>query len=216
MAVAVETWDVPDAVAHRSGWLLDQVLEAPRTPALVARYFAGEAAGATFDLLEPGPPHALAAADLLAAGLVAGPLEAPAVRALLDPALGRRLAPLLRAVPEQAELWSARPTALDAAAGADALLREVVGPLAAAALLARKRPRLVPVLDDATTALLELPPGRALAALRAVLQDAGRRDRAERLRPPGLDDAVPTLRLVEVAAWAAASAGRRARTGGAR
>lgn len=211
-------WDVADEAVHRTGWLVDEVLTAPRTPALVARYFDPDAgfAGTTFDLLEPAGGAELGPSDLVAAALLDVPLTAGAVRHLLSPELASGLGRLLRSIPVDADLWSARPAVLDNARQAHELLQEVdgIGPVRAAKLLARKRPRLVPVLDHAAALLLELAPGREWATLRAILLDTGRRERVEGLRPSWLDDRIPLLRLLDVAVWAAASGGRRERTGG--
>jgi hypothetical protein len=216
-AAVADAWTVPEPVVHRTGWLVDQVLAAPRTARLVAAALdpAGEGAGATFDLLEPDDPGVLGAADLLAASLVGAPPSARAVRHLLDAAVARRVSAGLRTVPVTAELWVASDAVLDRAAELWSLLQEAdgIGPVRATKLLARKRPRLVPLLDPAGAALIELTPGSTWAAVRAVLADAGRRDRIESLRPPGCDERIPLLRLFDLAMWTASSAGRRERTG---
>lgn len=216
--VALEdTWRVSEDVVHRTGWLVDQVLAAPRTALLVARALDPSAghAGATFDLLEPNEPDTIGPADLLAVGLVGAPPSAGAVRHLLDPAVARRLTAKLRAVPAAADLWTARPRALDEAAELWSLVQEAdqLGPVRATKLLARKRPRLVPLIEPSGAALLELPAGSHWATVRAVLSDAGRRERVEALRPPGTDERLSLLRLFDLAMWRAASSGRRERTG---
>lgn len=220
MAAAVADdvrWEAAPAAAHRTGWLVEQVLESPRTPHLVAAYFdeAGGAAGASFDLLAPTEPNHLEPGDLLVLGLLGFTLSPNACRTLLSRPFAVTIGASLRAVPAGAQLWAARPTALDAAAAVLTTLCGVdgFGPETAAALLARKRPALVPIVDTAAAGLLELPSGAHWATLRAVLDDAGRRDRIEALRPPGLPAEVPLLRLLEVAVWAAASGGRRERDG---
>ena len=212
-----EPWTVPQDVVHRTGWLVDQVLGAPRTPRLVAQALdpgAGRA-GATFDLLEPNDPGAVGPADLLAAALVGAPASALAVRQLLGPAVAARLASGLAAIPPDVDLWSAPTPVLEAAAGLWSRLQEAdgVGPVRATKLLARKRPRLVPLLDPAGAALLDLPAGGHWATLRAVLADGGRRQRVEALRPPAADGRLPLLRLFDLAVWTAASGGRRERDG---
>lgn len=216
--VAVEdTWRVSEDVVHRSGWLADQVLGAPRTAGLVARALDPDTgpSGATFDLLEPNDPDVVGPADLLAAALVGAPPSALAVRHLLDPAVARRVTARLRVIPTGADLWSARSQALDDAAELWSLFQEAdgVGPVRAVKLLARKRPRLVPLVEPAGADLLELPADGHWATLRAVLSDAGRRERLEALRPPGSDGRLPLLRLFDLAVWTASAGGRRERTG---
>jgi hypothetical protein len=215
--IQATTWDVDDDVVHRTGWLVDQILGAPRTRALVARYFDDENgfAAATFDLLGDTDPATLEPADLLAVSLVDVPLSADAVRHLLDRATNDSLRRALRSVPVDADLWAAKPAALDAATQAWEQLQDAdgIGPVRASKILARKRPRLIPALDLAAMALLEIPDGQVWATLRLVLEDRGRRDRIEALRPEGLDPAVPVLRLLDVAVWSAAAGNRRARCG---
>jgi hypothetical protein len=216
-ATVQDSWEATDEAVHRTGWLVDRVLAAPRTATLVARALdpAADSAGPTFDLLEPNDPDAIGPADLLAVSLVGAPPSALAVRHLLDPAVTRRLTARLRSIPAAAELWSARATALDSASGLWSLLQEAdgVGPVQAVKLLARKRPRLVPLIEPAGAALLELPDGQHWATLRAVLADAGRRDRVEALRPVAADERLPLLRLFDLAVWATAAGGRRERNG---
>lgn len=211
-----EPWTVPQDAVHRTGWLVDRVLAAPRTPRLVAQALdpGTGGAGATFDLLEPNPPDAVGPADLLATGLVGAPPSALAVRHLL----GRAAADLearLQAIPADVDLWSSPGPVLAALAELWSVVQEAdgIGPVRATKLLARKRPRLVPLLEPAGAALLELPPGAHWATLRAVLADAGRRERIEALRPSATDARLPLLRLFDVAVWTAASGGRRERTG---
>jgi len=146
---------------------------------------------------------------------VGAPPTARAVRHLLDPATAPQLTARLRAIPAGTDLWRAPTRVLDEAAALWSLLQEAdgVGPVRATKVLARKRPRLVPLLDPAGAFLLELAPGALWATLRAVLADAGRRDRIEALRPPGADERLPLLRLFDLAIWTAAAAGRRERTG---
>jgi hypothetical protein len=218
MAEVVEqdTWTVAPEVVHRTGWLVDQVLAAPRTATLVARALDPSAgcAGSTFDLLEPNDPDVVGPADLLAASLVGAPPSARAVRHLLDPAGSRRLTAGLRAIPAGVDLWSARPGHLERAAQLWELLQEAdgLGPVRATKLLARKRPRLVPLVEPAGAVLLELPPGSVWATLRGVLDDAGRRGRIEAIRPPAAEG-LALLRLFDLAIWTASSAGRQERTG---
>ena len=216
-AAVDDIWAVSQEAVNRSGWLVDRVLAAPRTAGLVARALDPTAcwAGATFDLLQPNEASRIGPADLLAAALVGAPPSALAVRHLLDPVVARRLDAHLRAIPADVDLWSAPGRVLDAAAELWSALQEAdgIGLVRATKLPARKRPRLVPLLDPTGATLLGLPPGAHWATLRAVLADAGRRSRLEALRPPGAGAHPAPLRLFDLAVWAAAGGGRRDRTG---
>src|SRR5206468_1622972 len=68
-------------------------------------------------------------------------------------------------------------------------------------LLARKRPRLVPVFDSTVKKALTRPPEGFWAALGAALRNERRLATVEALRPAGLTTKVTTLRLLDVAVW---------------
>lgn len=111
---------------------------------------------------------------------------------------------LLCAVDPDTDLWSPdRAQSLDAATELWKWLSHYhdVGPVIAGKLMARKRPRLVPIVDKVVTDTLQAPRGTYWDTIAEVLCDKGRRDQVDALRPDGLTDAVTTLRLFDVAIW---------------
>ena len=133
-----------------------------RSAALVATYFdpASRFAGATFDTLPPNERDRFGASDILAASLLDVPFEPRAVRTLLaDP--DSAFARLLRDVPDDVDLWAATDTQLAAANDLYRAARALpgVGPTRTSKLLARKRLRLLPVMDGVVRAGLGLEPG---------------------------------------------------------
>lgn len=120
---------------------------------------------------------------------------------------------LLEAVPVDRPLWQASDTDLDGVGAAWDLLRRQDGVdwVTAGKLLARKRPRLIPVFDSVIESALQPPPDRFWVTLRAALRDDERRAAVEALRPPGLTMRVSTLRLLDVAIWMRFSEGTNAR-----
>ena len=216
-----DRWLVSGDRSSRVGYAIDALVASPRTTRLVALDLDDStgSTGASFVTLEATDPAVVGAADLFAMGLLGVPVSAAAARSLLSTATSRRIGQLLRSIPETTDLWAARTSTLEAAVRAGEELTAVadLGSVGAGALLARKRPRLVPFLEEPAARLLDLPrPSDPLdpdgwAALRFVLSDADRRARIDALAPAGTPPEVTTLRLLDIAAWASASRGRSGR-----
>ena len=102
-------------------------------------------------------------------------------------------------------------TDADFSAAADRLYDAVdtldgVGRTRTTKLLARKRPRFVPIVDKIVKTALDLPHDWHFQWWRDALADGNRRERIEALRPEGVD--VSSLRLIDVAIWMACSNSR--------
>jgi hypothetical protein len=186
---------------------------APPADRLLAAFFdpASSFAGATFDELPDNDPVQITPSDLVAVTLLDVRFEARAVRELLG---GQReaLSEALRAVPSDVDLWDAGQAHLDAA---DRLYWLVYGlpgvrGTKTSKLLARKRPRLVPIVDSVIRKSLELGEHRR-DELRAALHDADLRDHIEAIRPPSAGPSVSTLRLLDAAVWMRHSQSKNAR-----
>ena len=119
----------------------------------------------------------------------------------------------LAAIPTDRDLWNAEPGALESAVALHHWLISLpgVGPVIASKLLARKRPRLIPIHDKVVLRVLAPPKDRFWATLAVALTEADLRDEIEALRPPGADS-VSLLRLLDVAIWIRYSRSRNART----
>ncbi|MGN9779419.1 DUF6308 family protein [Micromonospora sp. H33] len=85
-----------------------------------------------------------------------------------------------------------------------------LGPVIASKLLARKRPRLVPVHDDVVLRVLAPPENQFWVTLAAALTESALRNEIEALRPTGIDSP-SLLRLLDVAIWTRHSRSRNAR-----
>lgn len=178
---------------------------------LVATYFDPRSrfAGSSFDALAPVEPDSFTPSDLLATGLLDVPFGPRAVRALLEDereALEKQLA----CIPHDVDLWDA--TAEQLAPAYDlwrALKRSLqgmgVGPTRRSKLMARKRPRLVPVVDSTIRAALGIGPhDDSWLVLRQALRDddGALVRRIEELRPAHLSHReVSTLRILDAALW---------------
>jgi Family of unknown function (DUF6308) len=188
-----------------------EVVEAPADQLLVAFYTTGGPfAGSTFDDLPDNPRNEFSASDLLAASLLDVRFEPRAVRALLQARSGA-LAEYLADIPDDVDLWDATKSDLRPAY---ALWAEVekfpgVGDTKTSKLLARKRPRLIPIVDSVIRKALPLGKD-SWVSLRSILQDEQVRARIEEIRPEALAPTISTLRLLDAATWMRYSRSRNA------
>ncbi|MBU8827475.1 DUF6308 family protein [Mycolicibacterium goodii] len=186
-------------------------LEAP-AQLLAAEFFDAEGrfAALTFDALPDNPVGRFSAADLLAVSLLE-PLKPPAVRALLTTRSGE-FTELLQELPADVDLWDATDTHLAAAERCDVALRSLrdVGETRASKLMARKRPRLVPIVDSVIRHALSLG-GEPRRELRECLADPEVRAAVERARPQVAPaEIISTLRLLDAVVWIRHSGSRNA------
>jgi hypothetical protein len=171
-------------------------------------------AATTFDDLGENPPDRFTTDDLLATTLLDMRYRPRAVRAILVDQV-EELTAILKAVPTDVDLWEATDEDLAPAYDLWNALRAGgdlwgVGPTTTSKLMARKRPRLIPIVDSVVRNALELD-GDAWIDLRDALGTRNFPERIERLRPPAVGDEVTTLRLLDVAVWMRHSNGKAAR-----
>ncbi len=154
----------------------------------------------TFATLPDNPRDRFSASDLLALAMLDVAPKPLAVRALLKPDFSRHLADLR----DDLDLWDATDEDL---APALLLWEELhglpqIGPTRASKLLARKRPRLIPIIDSVVKKSYGLTKhDNSWVALREALKDRQLRDQIDAIRPAGLTSSITTLRLLDVAAW---------------
>jgi hypothetical protein len=201
-----------DALAAQLDWL-DRLLDRPNLDALVALYFdpAWPFAGELFDRHGINDPNHFGNDDLLALTWLNVAVGPQASRSLVVDHAGDEL---LQAVPDNVELWKATPGDL---AKADALWRWLVrlpevGEVTAGKLMARKRPYLIPIVDEVVGGFVPAEPHRYWETIKGVLEDeedgVTRRARLAALRPAGVS--VGVLRMFDVAVWMAYSKSRNA------
>ncbi len=139
-------------------------------------------------------------------------IEKPVRAAAILGADSRKATDLLVGISSLTDLWLASDQRLAAIGPLRALLtspRDGIGETTASKLLARKRPRLVPVTDRIIVSAVGVR-GQAWQALRYSLQDGSFRRAVEVLRPRGAGGA-SVLRLLGVALWMLRSQSRAAR-----
>ncbi|WP_257134994.1 DUF6308 family protein [Streptomyces sp. wa1063] len=208
----------PSVVGQR----LHAVLDAEQVADDLRRYFAiglppgaGVFTGGRFEHLTGGGDrrqvaNRFTAEDLIAVQTLSVTVPAPVALDLLEGPLGAQLSHLLRSIPADTDLADA-----DASVVADgspahqawSLLenQHKVGWVIAGKLLARKRPRLLPVYDRVVRCALGRPPS-FWTELRTALRenDGGLHHRLIDLRQSaGLPDTVSALRIADVAVWMA-------------
>lgn len=189
---------------------LNRMVRHPDVPRLVEAFFTGGErrkgesgfAGLTFLDLPNNHPHAISAEDLLAVSLLDVAFGPSAVRSLLfDSAYQTRVSTGLTDIPHDRPLWEVDN--LDAAHTLWDTFQELpkVGYVKAGKLLARKRPHLIPIVDQVVERLVQAPSGEYWSTFRDFFEQADSKEAVQRLIPPGVTENVPLLRIVDAAIW---------------
>ncbi|MGO4443088.1 DUF6308 family protein [Mycobacterium sp. 2YAF39] len=198
-----------------AAWFSDNADQVDRH---LRRYFGGQGkdrfAGRWFDeFAAVGEPNRFVASDVLAveALSVEVPPEAASILLITE---ADQFNSLLRQIPRDQDLWEvSRLTVMDGGPAADLhdLLRRKlpkVDWVTAGKLMAAKRPKLVPILDNKVKDFIRPPDGLFWVKLHDELSDASRRAAiidACQSAPPH----VSLLRRIDVALWMAATQGTR-------
>ena len=169
--------------------------------------------GAMFETIAGGGDapeivNAFTAADLVAVSLLSVDVPGTAALRLLG-TKAEDLTALLAKVPSDRELRDATEGEIGPGSAADDLWRVVrksgVGPVTTSKLLARKRPRLLPVIDSVVKEMLGHPAKASFwLTLRAQLNTDGGRlhDHLIAVREEaGLEDRISAIRCFDVVVW---------------
>lgn len=201
----MSNFDLPEPDLYVDN-VLDRLQKALTTPNLceaVSRYFDhhGSFAGLTFDSLGRNLPNEITSDDLLAVSLLDVSWTPSAVRAMLEDQ-ANEFGVLLHGIDSHTTLWA--ETAGQQLCAAETMwetLRTLpgVGRTKAGKLLARKRPLLVPIVDDVIARAVGNS-GRTWLTLRCCFKNDAFRQSVEALRPVGEKDA-GLLRIFDVAIW---------------
>ncbi len=198
---------------------LDSLIGHPGAPCLLEAFFdqEGPFAATTFDALGMNPPEEMTTDDLLAVTLLDVRFLPRAVRTLLTE--GRSvLRSHLEAIDPSVDIWEANrgnnQGIFDRALEAWEYLRTLPGvdTVIAGKVLARKRPRLIPIVDSVVTGIIDGPRHQYWELFSQYLGDQSRRDSVEQLRPQTLSDGISTLRVLDVLIWMTGSQSDNART----
>ncbi|MET8690992.1 DUF6308 family protein [Streptomyces bauhiniae] len=181
------------------------------------RYFGleGGAAytGARFEHLggdRVGVADVVTAEDLVAVQMLSVTVPAEAALELLEGKPGRQLSELLRRIPADADMAEVDAAELDTGSPADQAWRLLfrvkgIGWVKAGKLLARKRPRLIPVYDNVVKCLLGRPPHFWLPLHTALRADdhALHHTLLDLRKRAGIPETVSALRVCDIVLWMA-------------
>ncbi|MEU7488091.1 DUF6308 family protein [Streptomyces sp. NPDC042319] len=169
--------------------------------------------GSRFDHLagggdRPATADVVTADDLIAVETLSVRIPAQVALDLLEGTLGDRLSELLSRIPRDVDMAHAEVATLATGSPADTAWRLLndqvgIGWVSAGKLLARKRPRLLPVYDQVVRCILGRPQSFWLdlhAALQADDHHLHRELKALR-RSAGLPETVSALRVCDVVLW---------------
>ncbi|MGW1008034.1 DUF6308 family protein [Streptomyces sp. NPDC002520] len=156
----------------------------------------------------PGIADRITAEDLVAVQTLSVTVPAPVALDILEGRLGVRLSGLLQAIPRDIDMADADASVLADGSPADqawSLLCDQYGVnwVIAGKLLARKRPRLLPVYDRVVRCAVGRPSSFWLALHTALREDdaALHRQLLELRQAAGLPDTVSALRVCDVVVW---------------
>jgi hypothetical protein len=163
-------------------------------------------AGVTFDRLEPNDSNRWHTADLLAVTLLDVGVRPQGVRTLLE-LRAEEFNERLLSISPNAELWSQDEAAVNGELEkARQLHKELlklsgIGPVTASKLLARKRPKLVPISDRVIQRMLKLKAKDPFwQPLRTALMKPGAIAGIRAMRPNSFQD-LSELRILDIALW---------------
>ncbi|WP_233716748.1 DUF6308 family protein [Mycolicibacterium vinylchloridicum] len=154
-----------------------------------------------------GDPNRFEASDLLAVEALSVTVPTEAAASLLI-ANSERFNSLLKQIPREQNLWEVSRSDVSVGSAAGNLHAELrtlagIGWVVAGKLMAAKRPKLIPILDNEVNNYLQPPKGRFWLALHDELSESSRRQIISdvcRVVSPR----VSLLRRIDVALWRAA------------
>ena len=221
MAPKLEGPPVPsNAQPHSLVQRLRMRVAGPRAVTDLRRYYgvglssgAAPFTGSRFEFLcgggdRPECADRITAEDLVAVQTLSVTVPVPVALDILEGDLGTRLSGLLHAIPRGIDMADADVSDLAPGSPADQawhLLRDQVdvGWVTAGKVLARKRPRLLPVYDRVVRCALGRPRPFWLGLHAALREDDGalHRQLVELRQVAGLPDTISALRVADVAVW---------------
>lgn len=220
MATSLPAFGVPGGALSPLGQRLRVLLSSERVISDLRRYFGiglppggMPFTGSRFEHLagggdRPEVADRITAEDLVAVQTLSVTVPAPVALDILEGRLGARLSGLLHAIPRDIDMVDADAVVVADGSPADQawdLLCEQYGVnwVIAGKVLARKRPRLLPVYDRIVRCAVGRPPSFWLALHAALREDqaALHRQLMELRQAAGLPETVSALRVCDVAVW---------------
>lgn len=180
-----------------------RLLDRPDVLRLVAEYLEpqGSYAARTFDELQPNPVGAFCSEDFLAVSFLDTPIKAATYRQLA--AAQPQINQLLAKIDAERPLWKLDDLTYAAATDLwDALIVfDGIGPTRASKLMARKRPHLIPILDNRVRKFYEARTDPFWWPLSRALSDPELLERLLALRVQAGARNLSVLRILDIAIW---------------
>jgi hypothetical protein len=176
----------------------------------------GQFEGQLLSTIPDDDPNEITVADLYAITLLDVHVQPHGVRLLLEDAATRgKVAQFLKQIPLGEDIWKGS-TDLGPGSPADRLYNMLktldgVDAVTSGKLLHRKRPRIIPIVDQVVRDQVDAPARSYWEFFRRYLADPAHRKAVTDLRPKGLDRRVSSLRVLDVAIWITGSASRGAK-----
>ena len=178
---------------------------------LVSTYFSDDFTGNQFNRLggggDTGPDaNVFSPIDLIAVSMLDVHVPGSAALQILGP-LGLKLTTLLTDIPNDVALEDSDPSFIEDGSPADRLWQELtalpqVGRTTAGKLMARKRPRLIPVFDSVIKDALLPDASNYWIRLRNELRDRELIKRLAEIRSnSGIGNSIPLIRVLDVCVW---------------
>lgn len=191
-------------VGERYGAAIDRLVDRGDTDQRVADYLdtSSQFAAYWFDEVGTNPRDKIANDDVLAVSFLDAPIRASAYRRII--ASGEAISGYLTGISVDLDLWRLKEGSTDYAQAValwchlDAI--PGMGPTRVSKLMARKRPRLIPILDERVKEFFGHETEHFWMPLAHALKDDDRRDRIEALRPEGAER-LSLLRILDIAIW---------------
>lgn len=197
------------AVGERYGAAIDRLLVRADTAEMVSDYLneSSQFAAYSFDEVGTNRRDAITNDDVLAVSFLDAPIRASAYRLIV--ANSGVISQYLARIPAVLDLWHLKEgsTEHDNAVGLWRHLDAVpgMGPTRVSKLMARKRPRLIPILDERVREFFGHDTERFWMPLGHALKDENRRARIDALAPGARPLSI--LRLLDIAIWMSTRAG---------
>lgn len=191
------------------GELIDSLLYDESSPELVGSFFNPDNSfeGELLHVLPGNDSYSITLEDLFAVTMLDVGVAPRGVRRLLfDKSIRHQTAGLLREIPVDVDIWEGGRH-LRTGGPADRLWHllqrrgDRIGPVTAGKLLARKRPRLIPIVDSVVESILDVAPRDNWGIFHEYLQSEDRRKRLTLLRPKQVEESVSLLRTLDVVLW---------------
>ena len=208
---------------------LDAIIKQKSVARWVDAYYdpEGPFGAGLFSLVSDNPPFEITVSDLYAITLLGADMEPKGVRCLLfDERIRDHFSDLLKVIGPDEDIWLSDQFQ-NLLKPAYRLYREIqiiadVDNAAAGMLLSRKRPRLLPMIDNVVASQFNDADYRYWVVVQDYLTSDDRREVVDSLRPSFALQGLSTLQILHAAIWISRSQSRPARqlrfrgTGGAK